>query len=268
MKAFWDYLFKEWFRQVGEALLVAFLVTTFVFTTVGVVGQSMYPTLRNGERVLLPKWETWLVRFGLMEWRRGEIAILKPPEGTPYATARFPVLGFSFRAFFIKRIVAVPGDEVYVERGVVHVNGAPLDERFITDHISPWPDSFPGVCYKDGRLTRIITQQGDFPVDLLPAYLRPLREMLLPPTVEVLERSRLTEACEVGRIRLKPGYYFVMGDNRTLGGSEDSRTFGPVPQEAIAGRASFVWWPILVREEEGLRLNLRRLSPPEVYDLR
>ena len=43
MKAFWDYLFKEWFRQVGEALLVAFLVTTFVFTTVGVVGRACTP---------------------------------------------------------------------------------------------------------------------------------------------------------------------------------------------------------------------------------
>jgi signal peptidase I len=268
MKAFWDYLFKEWFRQVGEALLVAFLVTSFVFTTVGVVGQSMFPTLRNGERVLVPKWETWLVRFGLREWRRGEIAILKPPEGTPYGTARFPVLGFSFRAFFIKRIVAVPGDEVYVERGVVHVNGVPLLETHITDHLSPWPDSFPGVCYKDGRMTRIITQQGDFPVDLLPAYLKPLKEMLLPPSEGVLERSRLEESCEVGRIRLKKGYYFVMGDNRTLGGSEDSRTFGPVPVEAIAGRANFVWWPVFVRDERGLRLNLRRLDPPAVYGLR
>jgi signal peptidase I len=268
MKAFWEYLFKEWFRQVGEALLVAFLVTTFVFTTVGVVGQSMFPTLRNGERVLVPKWETWLVRFGLKEWRRGEIAILKPPEGTPYGTARFPVLGFSFRAFFIKRIVAVPGDEVYVERGVVHVNGVPLLETHITDHLSPWPDSFPGVCYKDGHMTRIITQQGDFPVDLLPAYLKPLKEMLLPPSEGVLERSRLEESCEVGRIRLKKGYYFVMGDNRTLGGSEDSRTFGPVPVEAIAGRANFVWWPVFVRDERGLRLNLRRLDPPAVYGLR
>ena len=268
MKAFWDYLFKEWFRQVGEALLVAFLVTTFVFTTVGVVGQSMFPTLKNGERVLVPKWETWLVRFGLKEWRRGEIAILKPPEGTPYATARFPVLGFSFRAFFIKRIVAIPGDEVYVERGVVHVNGVPLMEAHITDHLTPWPDSFPGVCYRDGRMTRIITQQGDFPVDLLPTYLRPLKEMLLPPSEGVLARSRLEEACEVGRIRLKKGYYFVMGDNRTLGGSEDSRTFGPVSVEAIAGRANFVWWPIFVRDGNGFRLNLRRLDPPEVYELR
>ncbi|ADW22659.1 MULTISPECIES: signal peptidase I [Thermus] len=267
MKAFWEYLFKEWFRQVGEALLVAFLVTTFVFTTVGVVGQSMFPTLQNGDRVLVPKWETWLVRFGLMDWRRGEIAILKPPEGTPNATARFPILGFSFRAFFIKRIVAVPGDEVYVERGVVYVNGKPLDERHITDRIAPWPDSFPGVCYKDGRMTRILTQQGDFPVELLPAYLKPLREMLLPPSQEVLARSRLTEACEVGKIRLKKGYYFVMGDNRTLGGSEDSRTFGPVHMRAIGGRASFVWWPIFVWEEGKIRLNLRRLSPPPAYQV-
>jgi signal peptidase I len=244
------------------------LVTSFVFTTVGVAGQSMFPTLRNGERVLVPKWETWLVRLGLKEWPRGEIAILKPPQGTPNATARYPVLGFSFRAFFIKRIVAVPGDEVYVERGVVHVNGVPLLETHITDHLSPWPDSFPGVCYRDGRMTRIITQQGDFPVDLLPAYLKPLKEMLLPPSEGVLERSRLEESCEVGRIRLKKGYYFVMGDNRTLGGSEDSRTFGPVPVEAIAGRASFVWWPVFVRDQGGLRLNLRRLDPPAVYGLR
>ncbi len=268
MKAFWDYLFKEWFRQVGEALLVAFLVTTFLFTTVGVVGQSMVPTLANGERVLVPKWETWLVRLGFMEWRRGEIVILKPPEGTPFATARFPVLGFSFRAFFIKRIVAVPGDEVYVEGGVVYVNGEPLQETHITDRLAPWPDSFPGVCYREGRMTRILTQQGDFPVDLLPPYLGPLRSMLLPPSEATLARSQLEETCEVGRIRLKEGYYFVMGDNRSLGGSEDGRTFGPIPVEAIAGRANFVWWPPLVRDEGGWRLNLRPLPVPPAYDLR
>ncbi|KGQ21249.2 signal peptidase I [Thermus filiformis] len=267
MRAFLEYLWKEWFRQVGEALLVAFLVTTFVFTTVGVVGQSMFPTLRNGERVLVPKWETWLVRFGLAEWRRGEIAILKPPEGTPYSVARFPVLGFSFRAFFIKRIVAVPGDEVYVERGVVYVNGKPLDERHISDYIQVWPDSFPGACYKDGKLTRVITQQGEFSLALLPPYLKPLVSMLEPPDEATVERSRLEETCVVGRIRLAKDYYFVMGDNRSLGGSEDSRTFGPVHKSAIAGRASFVWWPVFVRDEKGIRLNLRSLPVPPAYRL-
>jgi len=54
-----------------------------------------------------------------------------------------------------------------------------------------------------------------------------------------------------------------MGDNRTLGGSEDSRVFGPIPDPNIAGRASAVWWPPLTRDEQGRwKLNLRRLTIP------
>jgi signal peptidase I len=102
-------------------------------------------------------------------------------------------------------------------------------------------------------------------VEVLPAYLKPLKRCSFLLRKGCSERSRLGEACEVGRIKLKPGYYFVMGDNRTLGGSEDSRTFGPVPVEAIAGRANYVWWPPFVREEKGLKLNLRPLTPPPAY---
>lgn len=160
MQKFLDYLFKEWFRQVGEALLLAFLVTTFLFTTVGVVGSSMNPTLLNGERVFVPKYETWLVRFGLMQWRRGEVAIVKPPEGTPNAVAQFPVLGFQFRAFFIKRIIGLPGDEVSLREGVVYVNGQPINEIHITASLTPYPDSYPVVCYQNERLTALVTQHG------------------------------------------------------------------------------------------------------------
>ncbi|MGK0617996.1 signal peptidase I [Meiothermus cerbereus] len=245
MHRFLDYLFKEWFRQVGEALLLAFLVTTFLFTTVGVVGSSMNPTLLNGERVFVPKYETWLVRFGLMQWRRGEIAIVKPPEGTPNAVAQFPVLGFQFRAFFIKRIVGLPGDEISLREGVVYLNGKPLNEVHITASLSPYPDSYPVVCYENERLTALFTQQQvRFAPEQLPEYLKPTLEMLAPPSPQDLAKSLAGEHCFTGSLRLKPGYYFVMGDNRTFGGSEDSRTFGPVPTEAIAGRANAVWWPL------------------------
>ncbi|AOZ92349.1 signal peptidase I [Paenibacillus crassostreae] len=37
--------------------------------------------------------------------------------------------------------------------------------------------------------------------------------------------------------------YFVMGDNRHLGESKDSRYFGAVNSDSIVGRAEFIFWP-------------------------
>jgi signal peptidase I len=257
MQTFARYLFREWFRQVGEALLLAFLVTTFVFTTVGVVGNSMNPNLQWGERVFVPKYESWLVRFGLMQWRRGEVAIVKPPEGTPNAYARFPLIGFQFRAFFIKRIIALPGDEVSLREGVVYLNGKAVDERHITDQLQPYTDSYPGACYNKGQLVAFVAQQNQrFEVNNLPDYLKPAVEMLAPAAQADLDRSQTEEVCVTGALKLKEGYYFMMGDNRTFGGSEDSRTFGPVPTAAIAGRANAIWWPLN---------KIRRLPVPEGF---
>ncbi len=39
------------------------------------------------------------------------------------------------------------------------------------------------------------------------------------------------------------GYVFVMGDNRSRGGSSDSRDFGPIPEDSIIGRAFVIVWP-------------------------
>ncbi len=71
---------NRFLREVREylgALAVAFLVVTFGFTTVGVAGSSMEPTLDGGsgrlpeslltgDRVFVPKYETWLRRLGVV----------------------------------------------------------------------------------------------------------------------------------------------------------------------------------------------------------
>ena len=51
-----------------------------------------------------------------------------------------------------------------------------------------------------------------------------------------------TPSCNFGKpIKIPPGYYFMMGDNR--GESDDSRFWGPVPSNWLIGTAFFTYWP-------------------------
>lgn len=62
---------------------------------------------------------------------------------------------------------------------------------------------------------------------------------------------RLIDSVYFGPVRVPVGTVFVMGDNR--GNSEDSRTFGPVPESALTGRVVAVVWPDVGTVEGGSR---------------
>ena len=186
-------------RGYGEALVIAYLVVTFLFTTVGVVGSSMEPTLNGGvgssnvlrslltgDRVFIPKYDTWLRRMGVLgPYPRGTIVVLREPANAPTA------LETGKRNFFIKRVIARPGDHYRIENGQVYVNDVAIDQSWITGsgQIKIAPVDFPEVIVQNGAVSELVmgfdrTPKGT-PVPMLPtATFQPQAVPVNDPSVQ------------------------------------------------------------------------------------
>jgi signal peptidase I len=159
-------------RGYAEALVIAFLVVTFVFNTVGVVGSSMRPnldggvggsnllqSLLTGDRVFIPKYETWLRASGITGPYSAATSWWCATRPTPDGARD------RRRPFFIKRVVAIPGDRLRIEAGQVIVNGHPIDQGFITDtgEITPDRQDFPVITVRDGALEGFVVRFATTP---------------------------------------------------------------------------------------------------------
>ncbi|MEK4429423.1 signal peptidase I [Paenibacillus sp. FSL M7-0802] len=49
---------------------------------------------------------------------------------------------------------------------------------------------------------------------------------------------------DYGPFTVEPEHFFVMGDNRHIAASKDSRYFGSIKSQDLLGRAEFIFWPI------------------------
>ena len=68
-------------------------------------------------------------------------------------------------------------------------------------------------------------------------------------------------------VSLSQNQYFVLGDNR--GSSSDSRSFGPIDQKTIKGKAWLVYWPIFKSSSSGGLRLIPRIDygvPDTFYD--
>lgn len=107
----------SWLRTIILAVIIALLVRQYVLAFYVVDGDSMEPTLSNGQMVAVNKIG---YRFGSVQ--RGDIVIFEPPENiTRYTKERV----------FIKRIIALPGDTIEIRDGKVILNGEVLVEEYI-----------------------------------------------------------------------------------------------------------------------------------------
>jgi len=67
-------------------------------------------------------------------------------------------------------------------------------------------------------------------------------EAIDEPYTQHIDQEIIPERDQLPAVKVPPGHYFVMGDNRD--NSADSREWGFVPRDQIAGRALFVYWSL------------------------
>lgn len=122
----------DWVVVIGVALLVAFVVRTFVLAHFVVDGQSMQSTLQDGDRVFVNK-----LSYRLHDPNRGDVVVLHQ-DSIRGATERD----------LIKRVVALPGETIAVRNCEVTIDGQLLEEPYLDPQVVA-----PGNCGGDVAAT-------------------------------------------------------------------------------------------------------------------
>jgi signal peptidase I len=118
--------FVDWVVVVGIALLVAILVRTFLLAHFVVDGTSMLNTLDTGDRVFVNK-----LSYRLHDPNRGDVVVLHQ-------------IGGSSERDLIKRVIALPGEEIEIQSCQVIIDGRRLEEPYLDPAIVT-----PGNCGGD-----------------------------------------------------------------------------------------------------------------------
>ena len=200
-------------KTVGWAILIAIVFRSFLFEPFSIPSGSMIPTLKVGDYLFVSKYSYGYSRYsfplGIIPFS-GRIA-----EGVP---ERGDVIVFrkpgQENIDYIKRLVGLPGDEIYVQKGILHINGKPV-HRAIVEDVDANLYNKRAVVYNEtlpeGRSYLIQEYSDTDSMDNTPPVIVP------------------------------EGHYFFMGDNRD--NSRDSRAeVGFVPAENLVGRAEFIFF--------------------------
>ncbi|GGB56752.1 signal peptidase I [Fictibacillus barbaricus] len=100
----------EWIKALAAALLLAGIIRFFLFAPVVVDGQSMMPTLHDGDRLIVNKFS-----YVIGEPKRFDIVVFHATEQKDY----------------IKRVIGLPGDTIEYKDDTLYVNGKKVKEEYL-----------------------------------------------------------------------------------------------------------------------------------------
>ncbi|MDR1333635.1 MAG: signal peptidase I [Holosporaceae bacterium] len=221
---------KEDLRFIAIFIFFFSLFRFFIFDWYIVPSSSMVPTLLIGDMPFVEKftygfskhsiWFSPNLFSGRVMFRdnvkRGEIIVFKHPQDD--------VNPENNDINLIKRVIALPGDKVAVDNGVIKVNGVAATLSFQKR-----------MVYHDShvkRYTELTLYEEKLPLADVPSH-----------TVAYMDSMKFSEANNFPEVTVPPGHYFVMGDNRDC--SKDSRCgLGFIPAENLMGRAWFTIYSI------------------------
>ncbi len=116
---------KEFFKDTIKYLIIIgiiLFIMLFVFSVTTVVGDSMHPTLKDGEVLILNKF-----KYKFSDIKREDIISLK------YADTKY----------LIKRVIGLPGDKIEIISNKLYINGIQYPENYLSKDLN----------YKDFKLS-------------------------------------------------------------------------------------------------------------------
>ena len=113
------------------ALLIAYLIITYVGQRTVVDGDSMYPGLENGDNIIVEK----------LSYRFGDVE-------------RYDVIVFEYYdpfknedVYYIKRVIGMPGDTIFIEDGLVYVMDEEGQPELLGENYGCYSDARPMQAY-------------------------------------------------------------------------------------------------------------------------
>lgn len=192
-------------RSFFPILLIVLILRSFIIEPFRIPSGSMLPTLEIGDFIVVNKF-AYGIKLPLLHW--GLIDIGEPERGD-VVVFRYP---HNPSQDYIKRLVGLPGDRISYKDKQLFINGKAVARKDMREYPKPLSTAYP---LKMNRYTELLGEAN--------------HDILLAPD----------RRGHNGDWVVPEDSYFVMGDNRD--NSNDSRAWGFVGKEDMAGKAFLIW---------------------------